>query len=167
MGHIISESKFKEIYDKALELLGTFGVEFDSPRVLKIFSDNGFIIKDKRVFFTAEQIDAALALMPKADYSDLSQKKVVGSNIFGTVPVIFDDEKKIHRRGDMTDIINEWTSASKGTHCHHNQSRKCPREPANPLHARCPTPSEHGNPPCIREQWDGTDRAGARERTGR
>ncbi len=105
MPNILNKETIESIYEGAIDILATIGVEFEMPSTRELFKKNGAKIDGKKVYLTPSFLTRTLNLMPKYKYEPTNIKKLVAGSPFSTSPMILDDITGQSRRGNIGDAI--------------------------------------------------------------
>lgn len=101
---LLTEGTLSEMYSKTLEILASVGVDFDSEESRQLLKNAGASVQGNTVFFDEGMVEKHLNLMPKV-VPDVTERRVAATSPFGNVPVLYDMQKKTHRRVDLADTI--------------------------------------------------------------
>jgi len=105
MPHLLNKQTIESIYECAVDILETVGVEFDMRGARELFKKNGARIDGKKVFLPSSLLTKTLEQMPKYTYEPEGIKKLVAGSPFSNSPMILDDVTGLSRRGTIDDVI--------------------------------------------------------------
>ncbi|MEG0377855.1 MAG: trimethylamine methyltransferase family protein [Eubacterium sp.] len=105
MRRLLEDEQLKNIYADVVDILENIGISFDTEKALTLFKENGARVDGKKVFIPHTMLEKALDLLPKHDYSDLSEKRVAATSPFGMVPLLLDEETGEYRKTTIDDAV--------------------------------------------------------------
>ncbi len=115
MPNLLSKETIESIYECAVDILATVGVEFNLSGARELFKKNGAIIDEKRVYIPSSLLAKALRLMPKYNNEPTNIKRLVAASPFSNSPMILDDITGQSRRGNIGDVIKMYQLAETST----------------------------------------------------
>lgn len=104
MGKLLDTNTIESMMEQAIDIIEKIGVKFEHERALSLFEKAGAKLDGKTVFISRDLLEDCLNQMPKNVYTP-GPAQVIGGAMFGNVPVIYDDEKKIFRQVTIDDTI--------------------------------------------------------------
>ena len=107
----ISNQTIEAIYEKAVHILDTVGIEFEMNSALALFQKHGARVEGKRVFISPSLLGTALDFLPKVQYVPTDHKRLVAATPFSNAPMIIDDVTRKPRRGNIQDAVKMYQLA--------------------------------------------------------
>ncbi len=111
MHSLLNKETIESIYEYAIDILATVGVEFDMSSARELFKKNGAKIDGKKVYLSPSLLAETLRLMPKYNYEPTNIKRLVAASPFSNSPMILDDLTGQSRRGNIGDAIKMYQLA--------------------------------------------------------
>ena len=111
MPNLLNKETIEHIYESAVDILATVGVEFDISSVRELFKKNGAKIDGKKAYFPPSLLVEALCLMPKYKYEPANIKRLVAASPFSNSPMILDDLTGQSRRDNIDNAIKMYQLA--------------------------------------------------------
>ena len=111
MPSLLNKETIESIYECAIDILATVGVEFDLSSARELFKKNGAKIDGKKVYLPPPLLSKILDMMPKYKYEPTNIKKLVAASPFSNSPMILDDFTGLSRRGNIGDAIKMYQLA--------------------------------------------------------
>ncbi|MDA3787440.1 MAG: trimethylamine methyltransferase family protein [Desulfobacula sp.] len=105
MPNLLTKETIEIIYESALDILSTLGVEFDMNSARELFKKNGAKIDGKKVLIPPFLLAEGLNLIPKYKYEPTNRKRLIAASPFSNSPMIRDDLTGQIRRGNIGDAI--------------------------------------------------------------
>ncbi len=109
---ILNRKQVEFFHEQTLELLEKKGIHFEHKGALEMFEKNGIKTDGNVVFFTREQVDAAVKLCPRTfEWESRTASVTVdgkAKSLCGSAagPAFFMDSNNTVRRGQLQDYIN-------------------------------------------------------------
>lgn len=101
---LLDKSAVEDLMDLCVEILETVGVKFQHDRALDLFRKAGASVEGVTVKIPHDLLERSLKLMPPAVYQP-GERRVAAGAMFGNVPIVYDEEKKIFRQVTVDDAI--------------------------------------------------------------
>jgi trimethylamine--corrinoid protein Co-methyltransferase len=111
MPNLLNKKTIESIYEKAMDILATVGVEFELASARELFKKNGAKIEGKKVFISPALLEKAMDLLPKVKYTPAQNKRLVAASPFSNAPMILDDITGKSRRGNIEDAVKMYQLA--------------------------------------------------------
>ncbi len=111
MPNLLAKEQMETIYEAAVDILSTIGVEFEMESALTIFKEHGVRVDGKRVFISQNFLAETLKLMPEYKYEPTNTKRLVAASPFSNAPMILDDATGESRRGTVEDAVKMYQLA--------------------------------------------------------
>jgi trimethylamine---corrinoid protein Co-methyltransferase len=111
MPRLLDRETIEAIYEKALDILATIGVEFEVDSVLTLFKKNGAKVDGNRVFISPSLLEKALDTLPTVTYTPTGTKRLVAASPFSNAPMMIDDITGNIRRGNLQDAVKMYQLA--------------------------------------------------------
>ncbi len=111
MPNLLNKKAIENIYECAIDILATVGVEFDMSSARELFKKSGAKVEGKKVYLSPSLLSRALQWMPKYKYEPTQIKRLVAASPFSNSPMILDDFTGQSRRGNMSDVIKMYQLA--------------------------------------------------------
>ncbi len=111
MPSLLNKETIESIYECAVDILSTLGVEFDMASARELFKKNGAKIEGKKVYLPPSLLAETLSLMPKYKYEPTNIKRLVAASPFSNSPMILDDVTGESRRGNIGDAVKMYQLA--------------------------------------------------------
>ncbi len=108
---LLNKQTIETILEKAVDILATVGVEFETDSALELFKTNGAKVEGKRVFISQSLLEAALDSLPKFKYIPTPNKRLVAASPFSNAPMIRDDITGRFRHGNIQDAVKMYQLA--------------------------------------------------------
>jgi trimethylamine--corrinoid protein Co-methyltransferase len=105
MPSLLNKETIERLYEGAVDILATVGVEFDSAGARELFKKNGAKADGKRVVFPPHLLSKTLDLMPRTQHLPANNKRLVAGSPFSNSPMILDDRTGQSRRGTIGDAV--------------------------------------------------------------
>jgi trimethylamine---corrinoid protein Co-methyltransferase len=111
MPNLLDKEIIEAIYDSALDILSTIGIEFEMASARELFKKNGAKIDGKRVFISPSLLSKCLDLMPSYHYKPKNRKRLIAGSPFSNSPMVLDDETGQIRQVTIDDAIKMYQLA--------------------------------------------------------
>ena len=84
---LLNKETIESIYEKAVDILATVGVEFEVDSAVGLFKKNGAKVEGKKVFISPSLLKKALGSLPKVKYTPTHNKRLVAASPFSNAPM--------------------------------------------------------------------------------
>lgn len=111
MPNLLAKETIETIYESAIDIVSTIGVEFDLEKARELFKKNGAKIDGKRVYISPSLLTKYLNLMPKHQYQQKNKKRLVAASPFSNAPMVLDDATGQVRQGSIDDAVKMYQLA--------------------------------------------------------
>jgi len=108
---LLNKETIETIYEKAIDILETVGVEFEMDSALKLFKKNGARVEGKRVFISPSLLTTALDSLPRVKYDPTHSRRLIAASPFSNAPMILDDFTGRFRQGTVQDAVKMYQLA--------------------------------------------------------
>lgn len=111
MPKLLNKETIESVYESALDIISTVGVEFDLESARQLFKKNGAKIDGKRVLIPPSVMLKILDLMPNYTYKPTNRKRLIAASPFSNAPMVLDDMTGQVRQGTLADAVKMYQLA--------------------------------------------------------